>query len=125
MSEIVEFLRIRLDEDERVARAAIAGDCGQDGGFEDADWLTDPSRVRPSFGDAAADLIRTFAVPARVLREVEAKRLLIEFWSRAFGKGSDFPGVDWDRVRSSAQWTLRLLAVPYADHEDYDESWRP
>lgn len=59
---------------------------------------------------------------ARMLREVEAKRLFL----------SDHEGVhrcDWGEHRGADHlgWctTLKRLALPYADHSDYDaEGWR-
>lgn len=53
---------------------------------------------------------------ARVLAEVESKRKLIEQHVGYYGGGDD----EFWPVQ-----TLRLLALPYADHPDYDESWRP
>ena len=47
---------------------------------------------------------------ARVLAECEAKRMLID--------GFDAWGDD-------AKWTLRILALPYADHPDYQQEWKP
>jgi len=42
---------------------------------------------------------------ARVLAECAAKRAIM--------------------ARHNAASSLQLLALPYADHEDYDEAWRP
>lgn len=59
--------------------------------------------------------------PARVLREVESKRLFL----------ADHEGVhrcDWGEHRGDEVlgWctTLKRLALPYADHPEYNESWR-
>lgn len=73
--------------------------------------------------------------PARVLAECEAKRRIADMHT------SD---ATWDGGEECAQCsfheayegfndvsetfpctTLRLLALPYADHPDYDEKWRP
>ena len=57
---------------------------------------------------------------ARVLAECEAKRRIVEA-----GR------TDWTITRQGntlnmgPSQTLRLLALPYADREGYDESWRP
>lgn len=64
--------------------------------------------------------------PAQVLRDVEAKRRILAAY------------VDDDRVRFGAfescsdscpatvlDEVLKLLALPYDQHPDYDESWRP
>ena len=50
--------------------------------------------------------------PTRWLAECAAKRRIVE-WHQP------------DDVCDDACHTLRLLALPYADHPDYDESWRP
>lgn len=65
--------------------------------------------------------------PDRVLAECDAKRKLVEFWSQAYTNPKDvaFTGPVWDRVRANAQWTLRKLALPYADRPGYQEEWRP
>ena len=52
--------------------------------------------------------------PARVLAECEAKRRIVEH-------------CDFDHLARSPgdPYVLRLLALPYADHPDYREEWRP
>ncbi len=73
--------------------------------------------------------------PARVLREVAAKRRIMELHQE--GLSNDFPmGVEpaeGDILcmtcddRALKQYypcpTLRLLALPYADHADYRADW--
>jgi len=74
-------------------------------------------------------LIRELVDPARVLAECEAKRRIVERhggtnWGAA--PGDPYPMM-CDECQD-ALWpcpTLRPLALPYADHPDYDESWRP
>lgn len=76
MNATAAAIRAQLDEDERVAQAAIADDCGQDGGFEDArDWLTRPPK---RVGDAAAVMICRTAVPRRVLAAVRGHRRILD-----------------------------------------------
>ena len=56
--------------------------------------------------------------PARVLAECDAKRRIVELADRddnwRYGMHSEAIGE-----------VLRLLALPYADHPDYREEWRP
>jgi hypothetical protein len=76
--------------------------------------------------------------PARVLADVEAKRELVKLHGRAVlraGGGAQY--FDTETVCRSCEpnyqfrelsWpctTLRLLALPYADHPDYRDEWRP
>ena len=63
----------------------------------------------------------------RLLAECEAKRRIVEHHR---SNDDDWPlCVICTEVGPDAQgWpclTLHLLALPYADHEDYDEAWRP
>jgi hypothetical protein len=51
--------------------------------------------------------------PARVLREVEAKRQMLAFHDRAHPHDGD------------PCTTQRLLVLPYADHPDYRPEWKP
>lgn len=100
--DLIAFLRARLDEDEWAARAA-------------KDVAAKRTHYRASV-TVRAD---------RELRDVGAKRKLVDFWAIAYSKPGDFPGHDWDKVRANAVWTVRLLALRYADHDDYREEWRP
>lgn len=99
MSDLVEFLRARLDEDEKAAKA----------------WLP--------FGNSDAadrDHIARHD-PARVLREVDAKRRLIQLYEAQMETGG-FVGTFY---ANTAEPSLRLLALPYADDPEYREEWRP
>ena len=53
--------------------------------------------------------------PARVLREIDAKRQIVDryAWLREHGD------------TGGAAWILQALALPYADRPGYQESWRP
>ena len=68
--------------------------------------------ARYDFEDRACDqaLAETGANPdvfKRTRADLEAKRRIVERWRELH------PDV------------LRLLALPYADHPDYDQEWRP
>jgi hypothetical protein len=70
--------------------------------------------------------------PERVLADVEAKRRIIgEHPHGDFGRpDSQYCEVCHDDDGNPAvtgQWcdTVRLLALPYADHPDYREEWKP
>lgn len=103
--DLVEFLRARLDEDE--AAAARTTDeiyLGQVGFFTYYDTNDDPVDHAERH------------TPARVLREVDAKRELLDEYIREIGD---------DAANETAQQLGKLLALPYADHPDYREQWRP
>jgi hypothetical protein len=147
MNDLVAFLRERLDEDEETAHAAAAV-CGchpeapsWSFGDEETDGRIlvdgDPHPgVRRKIGRRwsgsyegmfmAQHVVRHD--PARVLCEVEAKREIAE-QHRPVGNGNVCLSYCHTRTPSEAQtWpclTLRLLALPYVDHPDYREEWRP
>jgi hypothetical protein len=62
--------------------------------------------------------------PAAVLRDIAAKRAIVEFWSIAYRRPEDDPGPGFDRIRANARWTLLKLAQPFADRDDFREEWR-
>lgn len=101
MSDLVEFLRARLDEDERIAKARADG----------ADWMDfEPCR---NTHHPHAEYLPHFA-PYRMLAEVESKRRIID-WAIEYMEGDYAP---WNET------CLQLLALPYVDHPDFQESWR-
>ncbi|MEO3860902.1 DUF6221 family protein [Acrocarpospora sp. B8E8] len=136
MDELIAFLRARLDEDEQAARGATW--------HEDAGtWRAEPtpyetrgksqrwyiedsmddgvvSHVDPQASDdegVARHIARHH--PARVLRDLEAKRRLLAWLQRT---------QDW--AASNNLWTydetepLKILAAPYVDHPEFREEWR-
>jgi hypothetical protein len=152
MDDLVEFLRAQLDVEEQVAREATMGPwqnaptashhATATGRTEEAVFAAPP--------DKGATIVATTGVPserqnlvnaehiarhdpARVLRDVEARRALLDE-HHDVNDGSCGTCVDgqWGYPThggSSPQRfpcrTLRLLALPYADHPDYNPEWRP
>lgn len=105
--QLVTFLRARLDEDAKAAND-----------FEGACWHAD-------YCDASPDFHTRFA-PPRILAEVEAKREIVRLhWQRVsrWCEVCDIPGDSQGRPEGCT--TVRLLALPYADHPDYRPEWRP
>jgi hypothetical protein len=117
MNELVAWLGEQLDEDERLARAAGEGWYGYD-----------PTQQIAFVPPEDALHIATHS-PARVLREIDAKRRTIELCvpplvdvtgpgepERSFVPGEGQPwGLD----------VLKLLVLPYVDRPGYREEWRP
>lgn len=111
MIPLVEFLRARLDEDEHAAKEA-----------PQSEWDSEYAEFRARGGETFDHVLRHD--PARVLREVEAKRRILEQCELALSFEHPIPR---DKVGDAAlaSMTVAFLALPYADHAEYDESWRP
>lgn len=131
---LVAFLRARLDEDLEAVRLVLGvnvmaairhGESAPrwvpspkgDAGVWDTDGVP---RVKFVWARERDHIIRHD--PARVLAEAEAKRLGVQLHSAEPGQHPDFCGYDKHLLPCPA---LRLLALPYADHPDYRELWRP
>lgn len=97
MTDLVEFLRARLDEDVEQVR----------------NWGCD-CLVE---GFTASD--HGVSCQVRVLAEVEAKRRILEL-KPPNSKFSDYDG----GCRSTWEDVLWELAQPYADHPDFDPAWK-
>lgn len=126
-NDLVAFLRARLDEDEQIARDPMA---------ETWTKAESPSIFVMGGGELVAETgafadARHIARhdPARVLTEVDAKRRILKVHFRRRSHDWDEPGVKgFDCAQCADRFpctTLRLLALPYADHPDYREEWRP
>jgi uncharacterized protein DUF6221 len=109
VSDLVTFLLARLVEDDRKAMQVYR-----------VDW-NDPDGWAALHG-----LAREHAQnhnPARVLREVESKRRIVGRYQEQVARQHE------NAMEEDRAWTLepvlRDLASVYADHPDYDESWRP
>jgi hypothetical protein len=130
VSDLATWLLEQIDADEQVARDAIADDCGQTEGLAGQyDWLTGRNaRVNtPRFGDALARLTVTFAVPARVLAECEAKRRTVNLCARVVedDEGHNYYSDGWAGLQVAVT-TLRFLALTYSDRPGYrQEEWAP
>lgn len=94
--------------------AAYTGGCE----LTPAEWqtfhehgLTDEARYQLADADAKR----------RILEEYERHRAAI----RGHNSTLDDPSPSEVRLVVSLEKVVRLLAAPFADHPDYDESWRP
>ncbi|MFF3911985.1 DUF6221 family protein [Streptomyces sp. NPDC001852] len=128
------FLHARFQEEERVARDAITGAPGAVWGVmadEIEQVLTSwdgGTTHTPMVQFGAEDPVPLLTHvarhdPAQVLRELQAKRALLEE-HRMRDDGTCRTCREAACPRSPCT-TLRLLAVPYAGHPGYDDSWRP
>lgn len=132
MNDLMAWLTAQLDEDEQIARAVEDRSAPWDG-----QWMADgnsavrtvnghvlfyrhgPDPLKPGLADhvAAHD-------PARVLREIDAKRRIVALHARPHHQCVTENGpTQWHAADPCA--TLRLIALPYTDRPGYQDGWRP
>ena len=114
MTDLVSRLLEAIEQAERLAK------------FEDEDGRTHPDSWHTrSCGYGQGELMEDCdcEVSSSVLRRCAADRKIVEFWSLAYSKFSDFPHPEWDRIRSNARWTIRKIAEGYglSDHQEGEE----
>ena len=125
MDELVAFVTARLDEVETAARRATPGPWRQEP--QEHQRIVGPTGVVVCVAGAgemsdrqgqrdAGHIARND--PARVLREIEAKREVVR-------QCADLHAGDSPLVAYSAGVMLRALAAVYVGHPDYPEAWRP
>ncbi|MGD6750970.1 DUF6221 family protein [Streptomyces sp. BH105] len=119
MDDLVQWLGEQYDEDERTAKAVQ-----WDGSGNRLSWDLPASATVDVGEDEFYAGDRTIANhivrhdPARVLREIDAKRQLI-------AKAAQLQAQVGDDPFAGVEDLLRLLALPYADRPGYREEWRP
>jgi Family of unknown function (DUF6221) len=130
MTDLVKFLRARLDERAAKAREAMRG---SEGRWTQVDREREAGRIEDDRGepvsyyegapteDQADHMVAND--PAYVLRDVESKRRIIERYERQAAKASE-SAMEEDRA-----WTLEPvlwdLALSDANHRDYQQEWKP
>jgi hypothetical protein len=103
---LTEFLLARIAEDEAAAD-------------QKHDSFIDDLRLLETFGECKC------GYPARVLAECEAKRQIMEL-ARDAEEASERLGSADEYSRAAAyKDAVVLLALPYADHPDYRDEWKP
>lgn len=111
MTDLEDFLQARIEEDRRRAQHALA------------DWDSeDEIRVWRGLVWEHFDYARHLS-PERVLRDLDAKQRIVRLCAEE-NEGVEI-GVGVSPEQWLAQNVLRLLALPYANHPDYREEWRP
>jgi hypothetical protein len=135
MDDLVQFLRDRLDEDERAARRA--GDSFRQVGETGVIVATEGDRAEEcasaNWAGIAEHIVRHD--PARVLAEVDVKRQLLDevlaYEAKIDGEWGDCHTADaiaagqCPEIQPKDITALRLLALPYADHPAFKPEWRP
>jgi hypothetical protein len=105
MEDLAEWLRAQFDEDERIAR----GCSGMEWWEHPKNWVSAPplNRIAVVVHDGDRGHIARHD-PARVLREIDAKRQILDTLHEEGG----------DRMFADI---FRLLALPYLDRPGYRE----
>ena len=128
MDDLVQWLGAQLDEDERIARDPVCVNCGNrivplespfgvTGYTHEGGW--EGRRCPGSL--VGAERVQN---PARVLREIEAKRRLLAAYVQV--AAYDVNEVEYAHGYANALGeAVHLLALPFADRPGYRESWRP
>lgn len=104
MPTIVEFLTVRLDNDEAIARAAQGAPIQTNGrGYAHADRWS----------------------PSRVLADVAAKRAIVQECDKYITAYQEATGPHPGHGGPLGWRMLKTLAAVYSDHQDYLPEWRP
>lgn len=132
---LAEFLKARLDEDEVIAKAAAkigreeaaslvghahwAARYGTVVDADDDDFAMMYSSVTNSTAEVCDHIARHD--PARALREVEAKRMILTFWEAQDAeerqREEDYGGFLYLIVSAAA--------AIWCGHPDYQQAWKP
>lgn len=135
VDDLVAFLRARLDEDERLARAVTSRQPYDEWDAVGASGDDDPALshwgvteiASAARNPGARDIARHIARhdPARVLADVESKRRIIEVMVSQLKIADILPPEHGPQARARAYAVLQLLAHPFASHPDHREEYRP
>jgi Family of unknown function (DUF6221) len=132
VDDLIAFATARLDEYEAAAKAAasVAGPGWHHGHFDHM-GSRPTAMIFSAAGSPLADMLHyddeemaPFIVrhdPARVLREVEAKRAIVSRCAEAI-RDQGIWGEDGQAAL--AEDVLRHLAAIYSDHPDYRQEWK-
>jgi hypothetical protein len=143
---LVTFLRARLDEDEQIVQRSYYSDTYWElftttarlgawrawrGYFPRELW---DAKATDAIADATRDAIRDRITAheadraERALAEVDAKREMLreaDSFCAEYYADMDDDNSNYQRAECWRQTNARLLALPYADHPDYRDEWRP
>ncbi|WP_309049095.1 DUF6221 family protein [Streptomyces sp.] len=134
MDDLVQWLGAQLDEDERIARVASSGPWSVDNAtYAETIYAVDGTAVvgggrwggEASVFDSAEDALHIAAHdPARVLREIDAKRQALAHFERI----QQLTKRDIEAyvlAEGAVSKQIQIMATAYADRPGYREEWRP
>lgn len=128
---LITWLRVQLDEDEAAARAVPEPKWSryEEGGDDGWAIESEPPGVDFIVGDGPAAAHVALHDPARVLREVAAKRQILDDVVPQINAMDDKIEDEWgtggEGPHEETWLLLRLLALSFADRPGYREEWRP
>ncbi|WKD36519.1 DUF6221 family protein [Streptomyces xanthophaeus] len=125
MDDPVQFLRARLAEEAERAQLALRQDDPEHGWAAYRPDGQQHTTIVPHVGMIHEAIQAEHIVrwnPARVLAEVDAKRRIVDTCEEALADDNGMYFTGWAHGLGRA---VCLLALPYADHPDYREEWRP
>jgi hypothetical protein len=106
--DLMAFLRARLDAD-------TAAQNDTDDSWHDSSCGSVPSRWRSEAGDCDC------GIPQRTLADIKAKRAILD----VHVDRGECTRCEWFDGELYPCETLRLLALPYAEHPNYRKEWTP
>ncbi|MGW8366982.1 DUF6221 family protein [Streptomyces wedmorensis] len=135
MDDLIAFLRARLDDDEQTARAAKPGPWHvEEDTPSSTRWVANEERtLEVGLGyvgnrtESDAEHIARHD-PTRVLRATEGLRGLLQRYEEP-ESSPDLPDsinrLTVNVERQVLAVAFQYLALPYSDHPDYRDEWRP
>jgi hypothetical protein len=128
--DLVQWLGVQLDEDERIARGATPGPWSESG-VGDYGWGVSFNRDAAGVETDDSEQGRADSAfiaehdPARVLREIDSKRRMLAI-HRPYVPEPDQACLGCaDAIMFKWCPIVRLLALPYADRPGYRAEWAP
>lgn len=130
MSDLSDFIRARLDEDEAAAKGVAHGPWYWEGGYPQR--ISNPAAILVAecytSPDAPAQEAEHIARhdPARVLRDIAAKRAIVEMYADKADYDTPDPELEYAVGRAVGLGeAVRHLAAVWSGHPDYEEAWKP
>ncbi|MBO1337269.1 DUF6221 family protein [Streptomyces sp. VRA16 Mangrove soil] len=121
MDDLTKWLGAQLDEDARAASSWHTLECDIHAYLEgDAESV----KATMAMFHAAPGAVCDCDVPARVLREVDAKRKIVNLMSGLLATADGGAEAGPYGGLGAAEDTLHLLALAYADRPGFNEEWR-
>lgn len=124
--DLVQWLRAQLDEDERIARGTGQPSLSWQNFDMDSELRDDVNAGTVAYTPREGTRAHIAAHdPARVLREIDAKRAIVDRYAEVADSDIDLPNDPEYAYANAYGEVVRQLATAYADRPGYLESWRP